>query len=120
MRLIHGIIFTMDWAYMIRQRAGETVNPRPESPFRPPSQRSGPSPTPQCVKPLPHPPDLEEAHNQVPTHPTSTNNINNPHNLHTRSPLTVEDPGEQGEVAGAASLPGPARPTSASLWPTPP
>ena len=120
MRLIHGIIFTMDWAYTIRQRAGATVNPRPESLFRPPSQRSGPSPTPRCVKPLPHPPDLEEAPNLGPTHQTSTNNINNPHNLHTRSPLTVEDPGELGEVAGAASLRGPARPISASLWPTPP
>ena len=118
MRLIHGIIFTMDWAYMIHQRPWATANPRPESPFRPPSQRSGPLPTPQCVRPLPPQVDLEGAHNRGHTRPTFTNNINNLRNLHTRSPLTVEDPGELGEVAGAASLPGPARPTSASLWPT--
>ena len=63
--------------------------------------------------------DLEEAHNREHTHPTFTNNINNLRNLHTRSPLTVEALG-QAEAAVAASLPGLARPTSASLWPTPP
>ena len=113
MRLIQGIIYTMDWDYMIPGQLEVTASRPLVSPSRPPSQRYGHLPIQLCVKPHPHPVDLEANPGVTPAGVagvTMGNNINNRVcNPLIRSQVTGV------RVAEGHSAHGPTLPTLANL-----